>query len=209
MRWTGFGERTIDEGHKIWYSGHDTQHHQGVAFLVHKEKTASIISCTPVSSRLITIRIAASPMNITVIQVYAPTSSHEDEEVEEFYEQIENIIRKTPKKDFLIIQGDWNAKVGSDSYDIWQGTTGKFSNEETNDRGLRLLEFAAKHKMTLANTLHPHKKSRKTTWHSPDGLTHNQIDYILTPKRFKSSNNKARTRSYPGADVGSDHDLVL
>ena len=63
--------------------------------------------------------------------------------------------------------------------------------------------------MTLANTLHPHKLSRITTWHAPNVLVHNQIDYILTPPRFKLSINKAKTRTYPGADVDSDHDLVL
>ena len=63
--------------------------------------------------------------------------------------------------------------------------------------------------MIITNTLYPHKRSRKTTWHSPDGKTHNQIDYILTPQRFKSSINKPKTRTFPGTDVGSDHDLVM
>lgn len=63
--------------------------------------------------------------------------------------------------------------------------------------------------MALANTLGEHKTSRCTTWHSPDGKTHNQIDYILVPNIFKSGINRAKTRTFPGADVGSDHDLVL
>ena len=94
VRFTGFGEMTTDEGHKMWYSGHDTLHRQGVAFLVHKDKTASIISCTPISSRLISIRVAAQPFNVSIIQVYAPTSDYDDEDVEEFYEQIEDIIER-------------------------------------------------------------------------------------------------------------------
>ena len=61
----------------------------------------------------------------------------------------------------------------------------------------------------MANTLHPHKDSIITTWHSSNGLVHNQIDYILTPKRFKSSIIRSSTRTYPGADVNSDHDLVM
>ena len=86
---------------------------------------------------------------------------------------------------------------------------GRFGTGETNDRGTRLLEFARSHKLTLTNTLFPHKLSRRVTWHSADGRTHNQIDFILMPLRYKSSINKAKTRSFPGADIGSDHDLVL
>lgn len=209
VRWTGFGETTTDEGHKIWFSGKETKHEHGVAFIVRKEVVGTVISCTPVSSRLISIRISARPHNITIIQVYAPTSDHDDEELEEFYEQLDSIIKKTPKKDILTVLGDWNAKIGPDAYQQWAGTAGKFGLGETNDRGLRLLEFAQSHNLTVANTLHPHKKSRTVTWQSPGGLVQNQIDFILLPRRFKSSINKAQTRSFPGADIGSDHNLVL
>ncbi|XP_076454867.1 uncharacterized protein LOC143289703 [Babylonia areolata] len=194
---------------KIWFSGEEKKHEYGVAFIVRKETAGSVISCTPVSSRLITIRISAKPHNLTIIQVYAPTTDHGDEETEEFYEQIDSIIATVPKKDMLIVQGDWNAKVGPDAYQNWAGTTGKFGIGETNDRGLRLLVFAKSHRLTLANTLHAHKLSRTATWHSPNGQVHNQIDFILTPQRYKSSINKANTRTFPGADIGSDHDLVL
>lgn len=209
VRWTGFGELTTTDGHKIWYSGDDTAHQHGVAFIVKKENVNAVIECTPISNRLISIRIAASPHNITIIQAYAPTSAYSDEEVEAFYEDLEATLSKRHKKDLLIIQGDWNAKIGSDAYNNWAGTVGRFAFGTTNDRGLRLLEFAKTHNLTLANTLHPHKPSRSATWHSPDGMHHNQIDYILAPQRFKSSINKAKTRTYPGADIGSDHDLVL
>ena len=209
VRWKGFGETTTEEGHKLWYSGDETKHQQGVAFLVRKEITGCVISCTPINSRIIMIRISGKPKNISIIQAYAPTTEHEDEEVEQFYDQIEETIKTIPKKDILIIQGDWNAKVGPDAYEQWAGTTGKFGIGETNERGLRLLQFARSHRLTLANTLFPHKTSRRTTWHAPNGQVHNQIDFIMTPCRFKSSINKAKTRTYPGADIGSDHDLVL
>ena len=85
------------------------------------------------------------------------------------------------------MQEDWNAKVGLDAYQQWAGTVGRFCIGKTNDRGLRLLEFASSHKLTLPNTLHPHKLSRITTWHAPNGLVHNQIDYILTPRSSRAS----------------------
>ena len=209
VRWTNFGEMRTDEGHKIWFSGDDTKHQHGVAFIVRKEILSSVISCTPSSSRLISIRIAAKPQNISIIQVYAPTSDYEDEEVEAFYEQLDRLLKGIPKKDVTVVMGDWNAKVGPDAYQHWAGTVGKFGWGETNDRGLRLLEFAKSNRLTLANTLHPQKKSRTVTWRSPNSRIQNQIDYILVPQRFKSSINKAKTRAFPGAEVGSDHNLVL
>ena len=87
--------------------------------------------------------------------------------------------KKFPKhqqNDFLIIQGDWNAKVGKDA--TWNGCVGRFGIGSMNERGQILLEFAEMHTLVIANTLHPHKDSRITTWHSPNGLVHNQIDYI-------------------------------
>ena len=94
-------------------------------------------------------------------------------------------------------------------YEDWAGTVGKFGCVNTKDKGLRLLEFECSKDLTIANTLYPHKRSWRTTWHSPDGNTQNQIDYILTPQRFKSTINKPETRTFPCADVGSDHDLVM
>ena len=79
----------------------------------------------------------------------------------------------------------------------------------TNDRGLKLLDFATYNNHVLANTLGNHKPSRWWTWHSPDGTHHNQTDYILVKKRFRSGIKTARTRTFPSADVGSDHDMVM
>ena len=127
----------------------------------------------------------------------------------DFYNQLQAVLDQTPKKDIIIVQGDWNAKVGEDAYSNWKDTCGPYGNNETNDRGLRLLEFARYNNLLLVNTLGPHKASRRWTWHSPGGEYHNQIDYILVQKRFRSSVNTGGTRSFPKADIGSDHDLVL
>ena len=82
-------------------------------------------------------------------------------------------------------------------------------NLETSDRGLKLLDFATYNSLVLANTLGNHKPSRRWTWHSPDRTHHNQIDYILVKKRFRSGIKTARARTFLGADVGSDHDMVM
>ena len=182
---------------------------QGVAFLVNKELTNSILNITIVSSRIISIRIQVIPFDCTLIQVYAPITDYLEEEIEIFYEQIEDTIKHTPRKDLLIIMGDWNAKVGVVAHATWPNAIGRFGNDITNERGERLLECSDKHKLLLSNTIYNHTKSRIATWHSPNGQTHNQIDYILTPQRYKSSIIKTSTRTYPGVDINSDHDLVI
>jgi len=153
VRWPGTGEIQTDEGHKVWFMGEDTRKEKGVAFIVHKDTVLFVMECRPVTSRLISIRIAAVPKNITIIQAYAPTSSqayastssYSEEDIDSFYEELKAIITITPKSDILIIQGDWNAKVGADAHQNWAGTIGKFAFRDTNDRGLRLLEFARYH----------------------------------------------------------------
>ena len=209
MRWKGTGEVTSEDGHKILYSGDKDKKIRGVGFIIHKNTIKSVIEINPVSGRLITIRLSSKPQNVTIIQVYAPTSESSEEEIEEFYYSVQSAINRTPKKDIIIVQGDWNAKVGNDAHKEWYDTVGKFSIGNMNERGLRLLEFAKQNQLVIANTLFNHKESRRTTWHSPDGMTHNQIDYIMISKRFRTSIIKNRTRSFLSPDIGSDHDLVM
>ena len=107
------------------------------------------------------------------------------------------------------MQGDWNAKVGKDASGSWQGICGLFCNDDTNERGLRLLEFPTFNDLMLVNTFGHHKASRRWTWHSPNRQHHNQIDYIIVRKRFRTGVNSARTQTFPGADIGNDHDLLM
>ena len=206
VRWRNFGETTTQDGHKLYFSGKEDRLGIGVDFLVHKDILNTVMGRQPVSSRLITIRLRATPFNITVVQAYAPTTDYDDEKIEGFYEQLKEVLDQIPKKDILIVQGDWNAKVGKDACKNWKYTCCLYSNNETNERGLRQLEFASLDDLKLANTFGP---QRRFAWHSPNGKHHNQIDYIMIKRRFQTSVNIAKTRSFPGADIGSDHDLVM
>ena len=208
MRWKKFGEIPTDGRHRVYFSGNEDKHEQGVGFLVHKDIVKSVIRCRPISSRLMTVRLRASPFNITIIQVYAPTSSYDDSEVDEFYRELQSLVDQTPKQDILVVQGDWNAKVGEGAQEDWGKVCRPSCNPETNDRGLKLLDFAT-YNLVLANTLCNHKPSRRWTWHSPDGTHHNQTDYILVKKRFRSCIKTASTRTFPGEEVGSDNDMVM
>ena len=104
------------------------------------------------------------PFNITVIQVYAPTSNAE--EAQRFYEDLQDLLELTPKKNVLFIIGDWNAKVGSQ--DI-PGITGKFGLGVQNEAGQRLIEFCQENALVIANTVFQKHKRRLYTWTSPDG----------------------------------------
>ena len=89
----------------------------------------------------------------------APTSDYDDNGIKEFYDQLQNIIDQRPKKNILVVQGDWNAKVGKDAYKNCQGICTLFCNDDTNDTGL--LEFATFNDLVLANTFSHHKGSRR------------------------------------------------
>ena len=90
-------------------------------FPVHKNIVNTVMGRRPVSSRLINVRLRAVPFNITVVQASATTSDYDDNEVEEFYDKLQNVIDQTLKKDDLVVQEDWNSKVGKDAYENWQG----------------------------------------------------------------------------------------
>ena len=114
--------------------------------------------------------------NIMVIQVYAMTSNAEEAEGERFYEDLQDLLELTPKKDVLFNIGDWNAKVGSQET---PGVTGKFGLGVQNEEGQRLTEFCQENALVIANTLFQQHKRRLYTWTSPDGQHQNQIAYIL------------------------------
>ena len=118
------------------------------------------------NDRIISIHFQGKPFNIMVIQVYALTSNAEEAEVERFYEDLQDLLELTPKKDVLFIIGDWNAKVGSQET---PGVTGKFGLGMRNEAGQRLIEFCQENALVIANTLFQQHKRRLYTWTSPDG----------------------------------------
>ena len=114
---------------------------------------------------MISVHFQGKPFNITVIQVYAPTSNAEEAEVEQFYEGLQ-VLELTPKKDLLFIIGDWNAKVGSQEI---PGIIGKYGLGVQNEAGQRLIEFCQENALVIANTFSQQHKRRLYTWISPDG----------------------------------------
>ena len=116
--------------------------------------------------QMISVHFQGKPFNIMVIQVYAQTSNAEEAEAEWFYEDLQDLLELTPKKDVLFIIGDWNAKVGSQEI---PGVTGKFGLGVQNETGQRLTEFCQENTLIIANTLFQQHKRQFCTWISPDG----------------------------------------
>ena len=123
---------------------------------------------------MISVHFQGKPFNITVIQVYAPTSNAEEAEAERFYEDLQDLLELTPKKDVLFIIGDWNAKVGSQEI---QGVTGKFGLGVQNKAGQRLTEFCQENTLVIANT-HFHN-TREDSTHGHHQMVNTNIRLIM------------------------------
>ena len=115
---------------------------------------------------MISFHFQRNSFNVTVIQVYTPTSNAEEAEVEWFYEELQDLLELTPKKDVLFITGDWKAKVGIQET---PGVRGKFGLGIWNEAGQRLIEFCQENALVIANICFQQHKRRLYTWTSPDG----------------------------------------
>ena len=134
------------------------------------------LGATSKLDRMISVRFQDKQFNITVIQVCSSTINAEEAAVERFYEDLQDLLKLTPKKDMLLIIGDWNAKVGSQEIPI---LTGKFGLGVQNEAGQRLIEFSQENALVIANTSFQQPKKQHYKWTSPDGQNQNQIDYIF------------------------------
>ena len=130
VKWTGMGE-FISEDHYIYYCGQETLRINGVALKVNKRVQNAVLGCNFKNDKMISVRFQGKPVNITVIQVYAPTSNADEAEVERLYEE----LQVTPKKDVLLIIRDCNPKVGNQKI---PGVTGKSDLRVQNEAGQRV-----------------------------------------------------------------------
>ena len=136
LKRTGMGEFNSDD-HRIYYCRQESLRRNGLAIMVNRRVRSAVPGCSLKNDRMISVRFQGQPFNITVIQVYAPTSNAEEAEVERFYADLQ-YLELTLKKDVLFIIGDWNAKVGSQET---PGVTGKFGLGVQNEAEQRLIDF--------------------------------------------------------------------
>ena len=149
LKWTGMGEFNSDD-HYIYYCGQESLRRNGVAIMVNRRVQNAVLGCNLKNNRMISVHSQGKPFNMTVIQVYAPISNAEEAEVEQFYEDLQDLLELSPQKDVLFVIGDWNAKVGSHET---SGVTGKFVLGIQNEAGQKLIEFCQENALVIANTL--------------------------------------------------------
>ena len=159
LKWTGMGEFNSDD-HYIYYHEQESLRRNGVAIIVNKRVWNAVLGCNLKSNRTISVCFQGKPFIVTVIQVYALTSNAEKLKVEWFYEDLQDLLELTHKKDVLFIIGDWNASRKSrdtwSTRQIWPWST-KQSRAKTN-------EFCQENALVIANTLCQQHKRRLYTW---------------------------------------------
>ena len=154
------------DDHYIHYCRQESLRRNGIVIMVNKKVQNAVLGCNLKNDRMISVCFQGKPFNITVIQVYAPTSNTEEAQVEWFHEDLQDLLELIPKKDVLFIIGDWNVKVGSQET---PGVTGKFGLGTRNETGQRLIEFCQENALAITNTLFQQHKRRLYTWTLPDG----------------------------------------
>ena len=204
-RWTGAG-KLISQGHTIVYSGHDSDHQGGVALIIDKQISKTLLEWQSVNERIIVARFNSRHTKMTVIQTYAPTNPAEEEVKIKFYDDLQRVINKVPPHDVLIVMGDLNAKVGRDNTG-YERNMGKFGRGERNENGEKFLDFCVNNDLAIGGTLFNHLDIHTLTWRSNDRRTINQIDHLAINGKWRSS--LLDVRAHRGADMSSDHYMII
>ena len=212
VRWDNQGELKLQGGQQLLYSGHVTQqpiHTHGVGLLLSKQAQKALISWEAHGPRLTEalFRTQHKKIKLRIIVCYAPTNDASEEEKEDFYGQMDQILATAHRQSNIeIVMGDLNAKIGNQNNGLERamGTEGLGN---INENGEKFAHFCLDHDLVIGGSLFPHKDIHKETWISPDGRTKNQIDHISISNRFRRS--LLDVRSFRGADINSDHHLVI
>jgi exonuclease III len=187
----------------MYYSGGEKSE-RGVAIVVHKSIVGSVVKIM-CNDRLIVVKLNAEPVNVLIVQVYMPMSDYEDEEVEELYDRIEDILEEDGKGDTnTIIMGDWNSSVGDKSND---NICGPYGLGNRNTTGQMLIDFLERTGLVISNTWFNNPKRRLYTWKARGDQHRYKLDYILVKQQYRNSVKDVQTQ--PGADIDSDHNLLV
>ncbi|XP_033103573.1 craniofacial development protein 2-like [Anneissia japonica] len=205
-RWNGQGMIRHASGATICFSGQESGHYGGVALIINKKITKTLIYWEPINARIIRARFNSKYTKLTIIQCYAPTEDHCDEDKDTFYSTLEETVRKTPKHDVMVVMGDMNAKIGINNTGRERVMGKEGLGKMMNDNGERFADFCMENDLDIGESIFKHKDIYKETWVSPTGKTKNQIDHIPINRKWRTSLQDVKAKR--GADVGSDHHLL-
>ncbi|KAL0032723.1 hypothetical protein WJX79_005630 [Trebouxia sp. C0005] len=194
--------------YSVHYSGGTTRHH-GVALALSQAASKCLQGCSPINKRIITATFHTALTPLTVIQVYAPTNCATPDVKDAFYQQLQQQLEEVPNANLLLLMGNFNAKLGCEAH-LWGGAIGRFGlPAPITDNGTRLLHLCMANNLVVTDTIFQHKPVHLQTWYSPNATdsTKHQIDHVL----FRRRDIKAvqDTRVFRGADIESDHRLML
>ena len=209
-RWLQAGQVRLTTGELVLYSGHEDEaaaHTEGVAIMLSRTAQRALIGWEAHGPRIVTasFRTKKKGIQMNVIQCYAPTNDSDTDTKDDFYSRLQAVLDQTKEKDFNIVMGDLNAKVGSDNTG-YEEIMGRQALGEMNDNGERFAEFCGLNQLAIGGSIFPHKRIHKATWISPDQATENQIDHLCVSKKFRRSLQDVRVKR--GADAASDHHLL-
>jgi len=207
-RFAGY-DSLVDCGYTFFWSGksEEERRESGVGFAIRNPITKLLEEDpSPVSDRIMTMRLPLEKdVYATIVCIYAPTMTNPEETKEEFYSQLREALSKVPRKDKLILTGDFNARVGRE-HDKWDGVIGPHGTGKCNSNGELLLALCSEYGLIVTNTVFRHKEHQKVTWMHPRSKHWHLLDYVITRK--KDLNDVLDTRVMRGADCATDHQMV-
>ena len=181
-------------------------HEHGVGFAVRNMLLNKVQLGSSATECLLSLQLNTTDGPVNLLSVYAPTLMAPDDIKDDFYSQLDTIIKGFPKQEDLVILGDFNAHIGSDN-EAWPNCLGHFGVGKCNDNGLQLLELCSYHELCITNTFFGTKPHHRVSWRHPRSKHWHQLDLILT--RWTHLKNFLVTRTYHSADCDTDHSLML